>query len=150
MDSPVWEWKWGHFLWELRWVLWSSHEYPSRDMTICANPLCIARSVFEKTNVDKGPLSYIKKNKFIEIHFSPCFVIQYLFILRLVHSLWASVLMYWIFFSSIFFLPSCLHSMENCRKSVNVKLCLKCFNLSHIEKIVTLLVGILSKPLFLA
>ncbi|KAL6315905.1 hypothetical protein AAG906_013250 [Vitis piasezkii] len=28
---------------------------------ICANLLCITRSVVEKTNVDKGPLSFIKK-----------------------------------------------------------------------------------------
>ena len=43
-----------------------------------------------------GSLSHTKKHWFIEFTNSPCFVIQYLFILRLVHSLWALALINWI------------------------------------------------------
>ena len=69
-----------------------------------------------------GSLSHTKIHWFIEFINSPCFVIQYLFILRLVHSLWAPDLIHWIivFLYFLFFLFSltfCGGLLEECKSS---------------------------------
>ena len=38
-------------------------------ITHLCQPFLYNSSVIEKTNVDKGPLGYIKKHRFIEIYF---------------------------------------------------------------------------------
>ena len=90
----------GPLPWELRQILLRSYEYLGR-----AHGLFVPTRFVQLIVKLRKPM-WIKvpwvtsRNTGSRNLFSPCFVIQYLFVLKLVHNLWALVLMHWVLFSS--------------------------------------------------